>query len=126
MKKLIMLIAIGLSLSCEKENVQNQTEETQVTKGAAQISANGATQISGIGTSAATGECSPLIEGANYAIRMTGELDGCLFGFIDETECSPSGTYREVGREYFVGTYNGEAGTFCVAITDAFFVCRPR
>ncbi len=32
--------------------------------------------------------------------------------YVDGFECSPSGTYREVGREYFVGTYNGQSGTF--------------
>ncbi|NEU07751.1 hypothetical protein GZH53_05455 [Flavihumibacter sp. R14] len=112
MKKLILLIAIGLSLSCEKEKVQNQTEDIQLSKATAEISSNGASQISGLGTYAVTGECEPLLEGAAYAIKMTGELEGCLYAFIDNFECSPSGTYRESGREYFVGTYKGVAGTF--------------
>ena len=43
---------------------------------------------------------------------MTGDIAGCHYVFIDEFECSPGGTYRESGREHFVGTYNGEAGTF--------------
>lgn len=74
--------------------------------------ANGATQISGIGFYATTGECDYESQGAAYAIRMTGDLEGCLYAFIDDFECSPSGTYREEGREYFVGTYNGQPGTF--------------
>lgn len=73
---------------------------------------NGATQISGIGFYATSGECDYVSQGAAYAIRMTGDLQGCLYAFIDDYECSPSGTYREEGREYFVGTYNGQAGTF--------------
>ena len=43
---------------------------------------------------------------------MTGDLEGCLYTYVDEFKCSPSGTYYEVGREYFVGTYKGEYGTF--------------
>jgi len=43
---------------------------------------------------------------------MTGDLNGCLYVFVDEYECSPSGTYREEGREKFIGTYNGQSGTF--------------
>jgi hypothetical protein len=43
---------------------------------------------------------------------LTGDLKGCLNVFIDDFECSPSGTYREEGREYFVGTYKGKTGTF--------------
>lgn len=72
----------------------------------------GATQLSGVGFYATSGECDYTSQGAAYAIRMTGDLEGCLYAFIDDFECSPSGTYREEGREYFVGTYNGQAGTF--------------
>jgi len=80
-----------------------------------QTSANtgvGATQMSGIGYYATAGECDYESQGAVYAIKMTGDLQGCLYAFIDDYECSPSGTYREEGREYFVGTYNGQSGTF--------------
>lgn len=74
--------------------------------------ARGATQISGVGFFAETGECNSASQGATYAIRMTGDLEGCFYVFIEEFECSPSGTYREKGRELFVGTYNGKTGTF--------------
>lgn len=74
--------------------------------------ATGATQLSGIGYFDAADECNSASQGAAYAITMTGDLEGCLYTYVDDFECSPSGTYREVGREYFVGTYNGEAGTF--------------
>ena len=70
-----------------------------------------AIQISGVGFYAESGECED-VEGFSYAVRMTGDLEGCLYAFIDNFECSPSGTYREEGREYFVGTYKGEFGTF--------------
>jgi hypothetical protein len=69
-------------------------------------------QISGIGYLATATECDFPAQNATYALKMTGELEGCLFIFVDERECSPSGTYRHVGREYFVGTYKGGSGTF--------------
>ncbi|MEO7801138.1 MAG: hypothetical protein ABIR81_04025, partial [Ginsengibacter sp.] len=71
---------------------------------------------SGVGFLATTDECnSPLGQGAAFAVKMTGDLEGCLYAFIDEFECSPSGTYREEGRELFIGTYKGEAGSFRTA-----------
>lgn len=72
----------------------------------------GATQIAGISVYAETSECDYEAEGANFALLLTGDLEGCLYVFVDDNECSPSGTYREEGREYFVGTYKGNYGTF--------------
>ncbi|WP_276501243.1 hypothetical protein [Terrimonas pollutisoli] len=72
----------------------------------------GATQISGVAFFDATDECNSPGQGAAYAISMTGDIEGCLYTFVDDFECSPSGTYREVGREHFVGTYNGASGEF--------------
>jgi hypothetical protein len=72
----------------------------------------GATQLSGFGFFDETDECDSPSEGALYAIKLTGDLQGCLYVFIDDFECSPSGTYREVGREHFIGTYKGESGSF--------------
>jgi hypothetical protein len=113
MKKMFLLLAIGLFLSCEKEIVQDQTKETQLAKAAAEISSNGAAQVSGVGFYAEPLECDVAAQGATYAVKMTGDLEGCLYVFIDDFNCSPSGTYRETGREYFVGTYKEEgSGTF--------------
>jgi hypothetical protein len=86
-----------------------------------QLQRAGATQISGLGVYAETAECDSGAEGADFALLLTGDLEGCLYAFVDDYECSPSGTYREVGREYFVGTYNGEFGTFW---TDYRFTAR--
>lgn len=72
----------------------------------------GATQVSGIGFFDAADPCDSPGQGATYAVIMTGDLEGCLYITIESFECSPSGTYREVGTEEFVGTYNGEAGSF--------------
>ena len=118
MKKLLLFTVMGiLFLSCKKEMVQNkniESEKNQFTKQATHLSGKsvGATQISGVGFYAATGECDYQSIGATYAVKMTGDIEGCLYVYIDAYDCSPSGTYREVGREYFVGTYNGQTGTF--------------
>lgn len=98
-------------LACSKDNNPELQKETQPQT---QMVANHsqATQISGVGFYATSAECDYVSQGADYAIRMTGDLAGCLYAFIDDFECSPSGTYREEGRELFVGTYNGQAGSF--------------
>ncbi len=70
----------------------------------------GATQISSVGVYAAAGECTA--ESASYVVSMTGDLTGCLYTYVDAYDCSPGGTYREEGREHFVGIYKGEAGSF--------------
>ena len=74
-----------------------------------------ATQISGVARFADTGECEdPEGEGANFALVMTGDLEGCLYTFVETAESSPSGTYLETGTETFVGSVFGseEPGTF--------------
>lgn len=77
----------------------------------------GATKISGISFYAVTDECDYLSRGANYALRMTGDLEGCLYGFIDEYKCFGDGFYLEKGRELFVGRYKGKTGTFRTTYT---------
>jgi hypothetical protein len=78
-----------------------------------QARAGGATQISGIGNFAASGECTdPEGQGADYALTMTGAFSGCHYVFVKSAQCSPGGAYFEAGTETFVGTYNGESGTF--------------
>ena len=73
--------------------------------------AEGATQISGVGSFDES--CDPeSVKGANYAILMTGDLDGCLYTSIETAQSSPSGTYRETGTELFVGSTSEGAGTF--------------
>lgn len=74
----------------------------------------GATQISGISSFADVAECTEDSEGvgSDYALTMIGDLEGCLYAFVETSGCSPSGTYRETGTEIFVGTYNEMEGTF--------------
>jgi hypothetical protein len=75
--------------------------------------AGGATQVSGIGVYADEATCDdPEGEGADYALILDGNLEGCLYAFIETTKSSPSGTYRETGTEVFVGSWGDETGTF--------------
>jgi hypothetical protein len=124
-----------LMLGCIKEDhslIQtHQGYEHQVlSKAGNQVSA-GATQIAGIGYFDELGDCDHVSQGADFALLLTGDLEGCLYVFVDEHECSPSGTYRENGRENFIGTYDGESGSFWTSYkfeakyegcTDGFFV----
>lgn len=108
-----MIFCVAL-IGCSKDNPaydlaqSKQGSDLKYAKGSSQ----GATQLSGIGFFDATDECNSAGQGAAYSISLTGDFVGCLYTYVDDFECSPSGTYREIGREYFVGTYNGESGTF--------------
>ena len=114
-KTLILSFSFAVILvACSKENkslsmIEVIPEKQSVANNA---SNSGSMQIAGIGFYATANECDYEGLGAAYAIRMTGDLEGCLYAFIDDFECSPGGTYREEGREYFVGTYNGQPGSF--------------
>ena len=75
--------------------------------------AGGATQIAGVAFFDDRGDCDdPEGEGANFALIMTGDLEGCLYTDVQTAESSPSGTYRETGTELFVGSYLDGSGTF--------------
>ena len=103
----LVLIILG----CQKD-YKGSRELTSGIQESNSTNAVGATQISGVGFLDATDECNSVGQGAAYALNLTGDLEGCHYFFIDEFECSPSGTYREKGRELFVGTYNGQSGSF--------------
>lgn len=107
-----LIFCLGLIiLGCSKDNSVSE-ELTLSEQGSVLMKARGATQISGVGFFAEADECNSASQGAAFAVRMTGNLEGCLYVFVDDFECSPSGTYREEGREHFIGTYNGESGMF--------------
>jgi hypothetical protein len=91
--------------------------------GPAPTRTDGAKQISGIGYYAAAGECTtdPEGQGASYALTMTGSLTGCHYIFIETSRCLDSGAYYESGTETFVGTYDGQPGTFT---TDYVFTAK--
>jgi hypothetical protein len=111
-----MIICLGLIiLGCSKDESGMQKlsfNDPDSKLASASAKGSGASQVDGVSFLAEAAECDVPTQGATYALRMTGDLEGCLFIFIDEFECSPSGTYREIGREYFVGNYNGGTGSF--------------
>jgi len=73
--------------------------------------AGGATQISGVGVYADEGTCEdPEGVGDDYALILTGDLEGCLYTFVETAVSSPSGTYLETGTEVFVASDG--SGTF--------------
>ena len=85
--------------------------------------AGGATQISGIGVYAdeLLPSCKdPEGEGADYALILDGDLEGCLYTFVKTAKSSPSGTYRETGREVFVGSIRGATGSGTFELTYRF------
>jgi hypothetical protein len=72
-------------------------------------SADGAEQISGIAYFDAAGDCAdPEGAGSDFGVIMTGDLEGCLYIFVESATCTPSGVYLESGSEIFVG----QGGTF--------------
>jgi hypothetical protein len=74
--------------------------------------AQGATQISGVGFFDEADICDSGSMDADFALILTGDLDGCLYTFVETQKSSPSGTYRETGTELFVGSWGDETGTF--------------
>jgi len=75
-------------------------------------------QISGVAVLDTTGACPDPPEGfadfTDFTQVMTGSLVGCWYTNIETTRDNgaPSGVYIESGEEIFVGTLDGEDGTF--------------
>jgi hypothetical protein len=71
--------------------------------------------VSGNSTSSDCGRA-----GSDYALSMTGDLKGCLSGFIQEYRCKELqdyDLYLEEGREVFVGKFHGKRGQFRTTYT---------
>ncbi len=73
-------------------------------------SADGATQVFGLGLPASCDDAE--YADADYTIGMTGDLEGCIYGYIKDFRFHPSGTYQEYADEIFVGSYGALSGTF--------------
>jgi len=68
--------------------------------------AEGTMQISGLGLPG-PGDCDAAADGVappDYILVMTGDLEGCLYGYVDldTIQARPSGTYLDRGTEVFV------------------------
>ena len=60
------------------------------------------------------------LEGSDYALSMTGDLEGCLSVFVEGFECKALDDYdlySERGREVFVGNLHGKQGRFRTTYT---------
>lgn len=102
-----LIIGVALiTVGCSKDSTQ-ESELNYLKK-----ATTGAVQLNGVGYFDSSGECDTEDKGADYSLIMTGDLEGCLYTYVESFDCSPGGTYMEIGREYFVGTYNGVYGTF--------------
>ncbi len=106
--KICLIALMMFSISCSNEPITDSNLEIINND----LMKSGSTQISGVAYFASSAECDSGSYSADFALILTGDLEGCLYAFVDDYDCSPSGTYREVGRELFVGTYKGESGTF--------------
>jgi len=103
--------ALALSAGCSPDSPTVAGPDAQFDQKG--LGAGGATQISGIGYYAEPGQCKdPEGQGSDYALTMTGALEGCHYVFVETAGCSAGGAYSETGTETFVGLYNGAPGTF--------------
>lgn len=98
-----------INIGCQKE-ASKSTELKQSELQTVSARTVGETLISALGVYAAEGECTA--ETADYVVSITGDITGCLYTYVDAYDCSPGGTYREEGREHFVGIYKGKQGSF--------------
>ena len=60
------------------------------------------------------------LPGSDWAIRLTGDLEGCWSAFTQSHKCKALpdyDLYLEEGREVFVGKYHGEQGRFRTTYT---------
>jgi hypothetical protein len=60
------------------------------------------------------------LEGSDFALLMTGDLEGCLSVFVEGFECKELADYDlylERGREVFLGNLHGKQGRFRTTYT---------
>jgi len=73
------------------------------------------TQISGVGIPGGVGDngCSgDGYDDADYTIAMSGDLDGCIYGYVLSEKALDNGIYQTRDQEFFVGTWDGNEGTW--------------
>lgn len=73
---------------------------------------NGAMQISSVGAIPEAGNCEDVA--ADVVLDMIeGDLEGCLYSFVESATCLPNGVYIERGTEIYIGSgKDGDDGTF--------------
>lgn len=83
---------------------------------ASSVSAKGSIAVSGSSRFPEAGECTTPPAGfetfVDFTMVLEGDLEGCWYTSIAHGHLQPNGRYVEVGREVFVGTIKGTAGSF--------------
>ena len=67
------------------------------------------------------------VQGSDYAILLTGDLEGCLSTFVEDFKCKELADYDlylEKGREVFIGTLHRQAGQIHNGIHFRCGVCK--
>ena len=73
--------------------------------------ADGATQITGTAYFPGPGECTDAAyQDSDFSSILHGDMEGCIYTYVESAECTPSGVYHESGHEVFVNADGG--GTF--------------
>jgi len=70
------------------------------------------------GNSTFSSDCG--VEGSDYAILLTGNLEGCLSTWVQSFKCRELADYdfySEAGREVFIGSLRGKQGRFATDYT---------
>lgn len=73
------------------------------------------TQISGVGIPGGFGGngCDDLdYDDATYTIAMSGDLEGCVYGYELEAKVLDNGIFQTRDQEFFVGSWDGNEGTW--------------
>jgi len=105
-----LVFCIALIIGCSKDSPVKESAQSEQSSDVS--NAKKATRVSGVAYYADATECDYEGKGATYATKMTGDLEGCYYVWIDEYHCSGDGNYFEKGHELFVGTYKGQPGSF--------------
>ncbi|HEY6978808.1 MAG TPA: hypothetical protein VH396_21070 [Chitinophagaceae bacterium] len=106
-----IVISVLLFATCRKDETNLTDNSLSATGDAVSDLKKASTGITGIGFYAQADECKATGESADYILKMTGDIEGCIYTYIDKSECV-NGYYYEEGREHFVGTYKGKDGSF--------------
>ncbi|MDH3247452.1 MAG: DUF3224 domain-containing protein [Acidimicrobiia bacterium] len=73
------------------------------------------TQISGVGIPGGPGDngCDDAPKAdPTYTIAMSGDLEGCIYGYELEAKVLDNGIFQTRDQEFFVGTWDGKTGTW--------------
>ena len=56
--------------------------------------------------------CDDGYDDADYTIAMSGDLDGCIYGYVLSEKVLDNGIYQSRDQEFFVGSWDGNEGSW--------------